>query len=65
MDEEKRLTRAEAAQFLRERGYRVAVATLAKYVVTGGGPKYEKFGIKPLYTPSNLIAWIESKTRQP
>lgn len=65
MGEEKRLTRAEAAQFLQERGYPVAAATLAKYVVTGDGPRRETFGRKPLYKPSDLIAWIESKTRQP
>lgn len=62
MDEEKRLTRAEAAQFLQERGYHVAISTLAKYAAIGGGPKRETFGRKPLYKPSDLIAWIKSKT---
>ena len=62
---ERRLTRQEASNFLSERGYRVAITTLSKYVVVGGGPPYEKFGRKPLYTPSGLLGWVSSKTGHP
>jgi hypothetical protein len=64
-DNERRLTRAEAAAFLSERGYRVAYATLNKYAVTGGGPAFESFGRKPLYRPTDLMAWVASKTTGP
>jgi hypothetical protein len=62
---ERRLTRREAANFLTERGYAVASTTLAKYSVIGGGPAYEKFGRKPLYTETGLLAWVASKTSAP
>ncbi len=62
---ERRMTRAEAAGFLCERGYTVASTTLSKYAVIGGGPRYEKFGRKPLYTAADLLAWVASKTTGP
>ena len=40
-DNERRLTRAEAAAFLSERGFRVAYATLNKYATVGGGPIFQ------------------------
>ena len=40
-DDERRLSRAEAAAFLSERGFRVAYATLNKYASVGGGPVFE------------------------
>jgi len=61
-DNERRLSRAEAATFLTQRGYRVAYATLNKYATIGGGPTFEKFGRKPLYTESALLAWVASRT---
>jgi hypothetical protein len=64
-DNERRLTRAEAAAFLSERGYRVAYATLNKYAVTGGGPMFESFGRKPLYRATDLLAWVASRTTGP
>jgi hypothetical protein len=64
-DMERRLNRTEAATFLTERGYTVAPTTLSKYVVCGGGPAYEKFGRRPLYRPSELLAWVASKTTGP
>lgn len=62
---ERRLTRSEAAAFLTERGYRVAYATLNKYATVGGGPVFESFGRRPLYKPSDLLAWVASKTTPP
>ena len=62
---ERRLTRTEAAAFLTERGYRVAYATLNKYATVGGGPVFESFGRRPLYKPTDLLAWVASKTTAP
>jgi hypothetical protein len=59
---ERRLTRREAAAFLTARGYRVAENTLMKYATVGGGPRYEKFGRRALYTEANLLAWVSTKT---
>ena len=62
---DRRLTRREAADFLTARGYRVAIATLAKYATIGGGPAYSKFGARPTYTERDLLAWVASKTTGP
>jgi hypothetical protein len=64
-ENERRLNRAEAAAFLSERGYRVAYATLNKYATVGGGPSFESFGRRPLYKPTDLLAWVASKTSGP
>lgn len=60
-----KLSRAEAAAFLTARGYRISVATLGKYACVGGGPAFEKFGRRPLYTESSLIEWAKKKTTPP
>ncbi|MDB5575297.1 MAG: transcriptional regulator [Bradyrhizobium sp.] len=62
---ERRMSRVEASNFLNERGFAVAVATLSKYAVLGGGPRYSKFGRKPLYTESDLLDWVLTKTSGP
>jgi hypothetical protein len=54
-------SRTEASNFLGERGFRVAIGTLAKYATTGGGPNFIKFGRKPLYTEQSLSDWLERK----
>jgi hypothetical protein len=64
-DNERRLSRAEAAAFLSERGFRVAYATLNKYATVGGGPIFESFGRRPLYKPADLMAWVAEKTSGP
>lgn len=64
-DNERRLTRAEAATFLSDRGFRVAYATLNKYASVGGGPLYESFGRRPLYRPADLLAWVASRSSGP
>jgi hypothetical protein len=43
------LGRKDAAQYLTERGYKTATATLAKLACLGGGPTFHSFGRKPLY----------------
>lgn len=62
---DRRLTRREASDYLTERGYRVATNTLAKYATVGGGPAFESFGRKPLYTERALLDWIASRTTGP
>ncbi len=62
---ERRLNRFEAADFLCRLGYRVAHATLSKYVTVGGGPEYEKFGRRPLYTEQGLLNWVRDRTTLP
>lgn len=64
-DNERRLTRTEAAALLTQRGYRTAKATLDKLAVIGGGPTFEKFGRRPLYTEAALMAWVQSRTSGP
>ena len=59
---ERRLTRAEAAEFLSSHGFRVASTTLNKYATVGGGPAFESFGRKPLYKPTDLLRWAAGKT---
>jgi hypothetical protein len=59
---ERLLNRQEASDFLNELGYKTAVASLNKLASIGGGPKFRKFGRKPLYAPADLIAWAEART---
>jgi len=59
------LSRREAADYLTERGYRTAAATLAKLACIGGGPVYESFGRKPLYKSADLLAWVASRSSGP
>jgi len=65
MDDERRLDRKEAAQFLTSRGYRTAPATLAKLACLGGGPAFESFGRRPLYREPDLLAWAQSRATGP
>ena len=61
MDANKHLSRAEAADYLRNRGLPVAHQTLAKLATTGGGPRFVKFGRKPFYTSISLEEWVASR----
>jgi hypothetical protein len=65
MLQEKKLGRKEAAQFLSERGYKTAPATLAKLACIGGGPVFQSFGRKPLYREADLLAWAQARTTGP
>jgi len=55
------LDRTQSAKFLTGLGFRIAVATLAKYATVGGGPAFRLFGRKPLYHPADLVAWAEGR----
>jgi hypothetical protein len=62
---ERRLSRREAAEFLTGRGFKIAPTTLAKLACIGGGPIFESFGRKPLYTERGLLEWVESRNSGP
>jgi hypothetical protein len=62
MQTSKYLRRKEASEYLQNRwGIRCAPGYLAKLAVTGGGPPFRKRNRDPLYAPSDLDAWVESK----
>ncbi len=63
--DERRLTRKEASAFLTAKGYPISTPTLDQYAWKGGGPVYEKFGRRVLYTEAGLLLWIASRTRAP
>ena len=60
---ERRLSSDEAVALLAELGYSTKKATLNKYVSTGGGPEYEKFGRARKYTRGWLLTWVARKRR--
>jgi hypothetical protein len=59
------LLRSEAADFLTENGFPVTKFSLQKLASTGGGPIYQIWGNKALYTPPNLLTWAEAKLSAP
>lgn len=59
------LSRSEASDYLKVRGFRVEKQTLAKYAVTGAGPAYRTFGTRVVYDPMDLDAWIERRLTAP
>ena len=65
IDSERRLSRKETADFLTNLGYKTAPATLAKLASIGGGPVFESFGRKPLYTPADLLNWAQARSTGP
>lgn len=57
-----RLRRAEASEYLElAHGIRLAPATLAKMVCTGGGPSYHKSLRTPLYPRDELDRWAAER----
>jgi hypothetical protein len=59
------LSRRESSAYLKERGIFIEAPTLAKYAVIGGGPEYQKFGTRVVYTPASLDAWIAGRLSAP
>ena len=47
----------EAAQFLK-----ISPRTLEKQRVTGGGPRFRKFGSRVLYARNDLQAWADQRS---
>ena len=54
MEMKRRLEQSEASKFLTDRGFRTSPTTLNKMRCVGGGPVFEKFGRRPLYTEEAL-----------
>lgn len=63
--EKRFLSREEAAQYLTERGLKTAKGTLQKWVTTGGGPAYRRFGKRAVYLVEELNEWAERKLTAP
>jgi len=60
------LRRADAARYVRERwGAPCSASWLAKLAVVGGGPQFRKIGRFPVYTRTDLDAWIQAKISAP
>jgi len=59
------LLRRAAAEYLANRGLPTTWRTLQKMATTGGGPEYQIFGNKAVYTPEALDAWVASKISAP
>lgn len=59
------LTRDEASDYLKQQGITVSPNTLQKYATVGGGPEYEIFGNRALYTKNNLNRWVKNKLSPP
>jgi hypothetical protein len=65
MPEDRFLDRAEAADYLTERGLKISKTTLQKLVTVGGGPVYRRFGHRAVYLSTDLDAWAERKLSVP
>lgn len=63
MDNNTYLSRGLASEFLFQKGFQVAPATLAKLACVGGGPVFVSFNRRALYAPAELLRWAESRTR--
>ena len=55
------LSRAQAAEYLERIGAPVAHATLAKLACVGGGPRFRRFGRKPVYSVEDLDSWVAAR----
>ena len=56
------LTKKEASSYLTGTlGLPVAVQSLSKYITQGGGPAYQKFGGRVVYTKDALVEWANAR----
>lgn len=55
------LSRNEASKYLAALGLSVAIRTLAKLAVQGGGPSYVKWGRSVRYPREALEAWVTNR----
>jgi hypothetical protein len=59
------LRRDKAAAYLQERYGAYTTETLAKLACIGGGPRFQKLGRFPVYTPEDLDDWAASRLSPP
>lgn len=59
MSEGAMLRTPQAAEFLG-----VSPATLCKWRVFGGGPRYKKLGRVVVYDPADLREWLDTRSRR-
>ena len=59
------LNRAEAADLVQSKGLPCSKLTLQKMATVGGGPDFQKFGNRVVYTVEALDRWIESRLSAP
>lgn len=63
---EKYHTKQQASEYLTNTlGLPVAVKTLSKLITVGGGPEYQKFNTRVVYTQSALDTWAQSRLSKP
>jgi hypothetical protein len=60
-DERQYFSTIEASKILCSLGLPTAPSTLSKLRCIGGGPRFLKFGRKPVYTQKSLQDWVTSK----
>ena len=60
------LSKKQASSYLsNELGLKISDKTLSKYITTGGGPNYFKFGWRVVYTIETLNDWVNRKLSKP
>ena len=59
------LTRSATAAALTAAGFPVRAATLATKATRGGGPKFQRFGARPLYKWGDALQWAQSRLSRP
>ena len=59
------LNRSEAAEYIQSLGLRCTRLSLEKLASIGGGPEFQKFGNRVVYTVVGLDRWVESKLSEP
>lgn len=66
MENKRYINREQAAQYLTDNlGLQVSKNTLQKWVTTGGGPAYRRFGKRAVYLEQDLNEWAERKLSAP
>lgn len=59
------LTRDAVANALTAAGFPISAATLATKATRGGGPPYQLFGRRPLYSWGGSLAWAKARLSPP
>jgi hypothetical protein len=65
LDPDTLLSRKDTGRALRECGYPVADSSLETMAVRGGGPPFQKFGRRAIYTWGTTRDWAENRLTTP